>query len=434
MGSGPVGRLPTYIPAVTVDDRYRIRVRKGLNEGMNGNDRGIARFTMVGHGVFHGHELSIPVFLVVWLTLFDLSTFAWGIALGVAFGLVGIGSPIAGVLADRYPARRLVSLSAGGMGLALALMALVGTLPAVLFGLAAWGVAASVYHPAALALISRGADERGTVLGYHGAAGSLGTVIGPLAVLLALAFFDWRPVMLALAVPALAVPLVGSLSAFDERAAVEAERAGSVSTPREFLADSRVLFTSGFLVVFAVVLTYGIYYRGLFTFLPDVLSRLTVFQPMTVGGETIDADQFAYSALLLVGVIGQYAGGRLSDRHRPDRVLIILLLAVVAGTLSFLPASAAGVLPLLAICVVLGFTIYAVAPITQTLVAEHAPPEHHGISFGYTYLGTFGFGALGASIGGAALTLGGEPALFLALAGAAGVCVLVAAVLSLRTR
>ena len=401
---------------------------------MNSNDRGIAHFTMVGHGVFHGHELSIPVFLVVWLAVFDLSTFAWGIALGVAFGLVGVGSPVAGVLADRYPARRLVSVSAATMGLALAAIAIVGTLPAVLVGLAAWGVAASVYHPAALALISRGSDRRGTVLGYHGAAGSLGTVVGPLAVLVALALFDWRPVMFALAVPALAVPIVGRISAFDERAAVDAERASSVSSPREFLADSRALFASGFLVVFAVVLTYGIYYRGLFTFLPDVLSRLSVFRPITVGGETVDADQFAYSALLPVGVVGQYAGGALSDRLATDRILIGLLCTVVAATLAFLPASAAGAVPLLAVCAVLGFAIYAVAPITQTLVAEHAPAEHHGISFGYTYLGTFGFGALGASIGGAALTVGGETALFLALAGAAGVCVLAAIVLSIRVR
>ncbi len=151
-------------------------------------------------------------------------------------------------------------------------------------------------------------------------------------------------------------------------------------------------------------------------------------------GETVDADQFAYSALLLVGVFGQYAGGTLSDRLATDRVLIGLLIVVVGATLAFLPASAAGVLPLLAICAVLGFAIYAVAPITQTLVAEDAPAEHHGISFGYTYLGTFGFGALGASIGGAALTVGSEAALFVTLAGAAAVCALVAVVLPIRVR
>jgi len=53
-----------------------------------------------------------------------------------------------------------------------------------------------------------------------------------------------------------------------------------------------------------------------------------------VRGETVDADQFAYSALLLVGVFGQYAGGTLSDRLATDRVLIGLLIVVVGATIA----------------------------------------------------------------------------------------------------
>ena len=65
---------------------------------------------------------------------------------------------------------------------------------AVAFALLVWGVAASVYHPSGLALISKGVDERGTGFAYHGIAGNVGIGLGPLLAAVLLLFFDWRAV------------------------------------------------------------------------------------------------------------------------------------------------------------------------------------------------------------------------------------------------
>jgi predicted MFS family arabinose efflux permease len=121
--------------------------------------------------------------------------------------------------------------------------------------------------------------------------------------------------------------------------------------------------------------------------------------------------------LLLIGVVGQYAGGKLSDRLRVEHGLagsfgVLAVLAVL-----FIPVSGAGVVPLIALGAVLGIFLFVVQPLYQAMVAEHTPPEARGLSYGFTYLGVFGVGALGGGIAGGILAYGTAAMLFLTLAG-----------------
>ena len=85
------------------------------------------------------------------------------------------------------------------------------------------------------------------------------------------------------------------------------------------------------------------------------------------------------------------------------------------ATLAFVPASNAGVVPLLAVVVALGFLIYVIVPVYQAAIAEVVADDSHGLSYGFTYLGMFGVGALGASVAGVVLTYSGTAALFAVL-------------------
>ena len=416
---------------------------------VNRTDRAIAGFTGLGHSTLHGFELVIPVFVPVWLVAFETTPTTLGIVLGAGYALIGLGSPLAGVLADAYGSKRLVLASIGGMGVAFAALSLVESLVGLALVLLVWGAAASLYHPAGLSLISRGAERRGTVLAFHGVGGNVGMVAYPLAAILLLVFFEWRVVALLLAVPAAFCVVAGLVLPVDGRrvrspapvadrpddsttapskdpetapsndpAATNPrapDKSGIAASLSRFLASSRGLFVGGFVIVFAIQLVYGVYYRGIFTFLPDVLSGLPIFEPVAIGEHEIQAGQFAYSGLLLAGVFGQYAGGVLSDRIRPERALLGTFATLLVLSILFVPASAAGVTPLLVVCALLGFCIYVFAPIGQTLVAEYVPEGRHGLSFGYVYLGTFGVGATGAAIAGAALEFGGIEALFTVL-------------------
>lgn len=408
---------------------------------MDGNDRRIAAFTALGHATFHTYELSIPVFVAIWLSAFDVSPAVLGTVVAVGYGLVGLGAPVSGVLADAFGSRRLVLVSLGGMGAGFLALALTPSVLGVGLALVVWGAAASLYHPAGLSLISRGARRRGPTLAYHGAAGNVGTALGPLAAIVLLSFVEWRAVAATLVLPAAVAVVAGVGLAFDEHAAVpdggdpstDQETDPPTLDPRTLVQDTRALFTGGFLVVFAVYVLYGVYYRGVFTFMPDVLSGLSMFPATTVFDRPVEPGQYVYAGLLMVGAVGQYAGGRLSEVVPLERALVGVFATVAGASLVFLPAAATGVPALLAVCAVIGFTVYVFVPLGQALIAEHAPAAVHGLTFGYTYLAFFGVGAIGASLAGVVIAYTSTAALFIVLAGLAGVCALLSAWLVART-
>jgi len=83
----------------------------------------------------------------------------------------------------------------------------------------------------------------------------------------------------------------------------------------------------------------------------------------------------------------------------------------------FLPAANAGLAPLLVVGAVLGCALFLVQPFYQATVAEYSPAGTRGLSYGFTYLGVFGVGALGGTVAGAILTYATPTALFATLAG-----------------
>lgn len=403
---------------------------------MDGNDRSITGFTMLAHGIFHTYELSIPLFIVIWLDVFDVSPFVLGLVVSVGYGLIGLGAIPAGVLADTYGSRQLIVASIVGMGGGFFLLALAPNVLVVGIAIVVWGAAASIYHPAGLSLISRGAKERGTVFAYHGVGGNVGTALGPLLTALLLLVFDWRLVVVALTVPAIVVVVLGARIEFDETVTAD----GGESTPptlRSLLEDSRLLFSTGFLLAFVAILLYGTYYRGMLTFMPDVLADLPLFEPYVVFGLEAEPAQYVYTGILLLGILGQYAGGRVTDHVRTEYAFVTVLLALGALALAFVPSASWGLVPFLLVCAALGFFLYATAPIYQVVIAEQVTDDVHGLSYGYAYLGMFGVGAAGAAIAGGVLTYATSAVLLAVLSGIAflaGAAVVVLLVIDGRDR
>jgi FSR family fosmidomycin resistance protein-like MFS transporter len=401
---------------------------------MDGNDRSIVGFTMLAHAMFHTYELSIPIFVAIWLDIFPVSAALLGGIVSVGYALIGIGALPSGILSDSYGSKRLIIGSILGMGGGFLVLSLAPSVAFIGLALVLWGIGASLYHPAGLSLLSRGTHERGNAFAYHGAAGNIGTVVGPLGAALLLIFFDWRIVAALFVLPALAAVAIALRIDFDETATAETVTDGGITTASDLFSQSRSLFTGGFVVVFAIILSFGLYYRGILTFLPEVLETLSLLEPVTLFGRSFAPSQYVYSGLLLVGVFGQYAGGKLSDRVTPERALVVTFLALVAASFLFIPAVNVGLAALLSVCVLLGFLIYVTVPIYQAAVAEYARDDAHGLSYGYTYLAMFGIGALGAAVAGLVLTYLSTSLLFAVLAGFAGVCALLSARLVVGSR
>lgn len=413
---------------------------------VNGNDRSIVGLVTVGHAMVHTYELSIPILVTIWLDVFPVTTATIGQVVTVGYALFGLGALPGGMLADSYGSRPLIVACLLGMSGSFLLLSVAPSIPVIALALLVWGGAASVYHPSGLSLISTGVTERGSAFAYHGMAGNLGIALGPLATTLLLLAFDWQTVVAVLAVPAGVAALFALTVDIDERAAVEATDGGQtdgggdsradsgVSSLGEFLAESRRLFAGSFLVVFGIVAMSGLYYRGTLTFLPDLLASLPTFAPVEVGGETLQPSRYLYAALLMVGMAGQYVGGRLTDTVETERAIAVAFAGLAAVALLFVPATSAGLLATLAISAVLGFALFVVQPLYQATVAEYTPAGTRGLSYGYTYLGVFGVGALGAAVAGAVLDYFSPTALFAVLAGFAATAVVLAVALSRRAR
>lgn len=144
--------------------------------------------------------------------------------------------------------------------------------------------------------------------------------------------------------------------------------------------------------------------------------------------------RYLYVAVLMVGVLGQYLGGRIADRVPPERALMVLMGILTVLALLFVPASET-IVTFIAVSLLLGVVLFTVQPLSQATVAAYSPSEARGISFGYTYLGIFGFGSLGAALAGTVLTRAGPRELFFVLAGIAALGALSAAGVSrLATR
>lgn len=398
---------------------------------MNQNDRAIVRTLLPAHGLIHTYELSIPLFVAVWISQFSVTEANIGLVVAIGYVLFGAGALPGGILSDRYESRLLVIALMGGMAGSLLLLSLSPSVVGITLALVVCGLAASVYHPSALSLISRGVEQRGSAFAYHGMAGNVGTAFGPFATAVLLLLVEWRLAVAFLGAICVVATLVASRTTFDERAAAEKAVANGGGPPDgsneaasdeqsspgpvgEFFHTSRTLFASSSLLVFLAVLLSGLYCRGILTFLPNLLT-VPGLAALGITGTELDS-QYLYAGLLIVGVLGQYVGGKLTDRTSPEYGLIGAYGVLTALAIAFVPATESAVL-LLAVSVTLGFILFGVQPLHQSLVAKHSPADVRGLSYVYTYLGIFGIGGLGAAIAGAALTYLSESGLFFVLAG-----------------
>ncbi len=405
---------------------------------VNRNDRSIVGLVALAHAMVHTYELSIPILIPLWLETFPVGQGTIGLVVAAGYALFGLGALPGGILSDTVGSRRLIAGCLFGMAASFALLSVAPSIVVVALALVCWGIAASVYHPSGLSLISTGVEDRGDAFAYHGIAGNVGTAAGPLAVTLLLLVADWRVVTGLLAVPAVVAGVVALRVRFDERAAVTATDGGDskasvgISSVSEFFSESKLLLVGPFAAVFVIVMLSGLYYRGILTFLPDLLSELPAFAPVEFAGRELEPYRYAYAGLLMVGVAGQYTGGKLTERIPTERGIAVTFGALAVLAVVFLPAANAGLAPLLVVGALLGFTLFVIQPMYQATVAQYTPSGTRGLSYGYTYLGVFGVGSAGSAIAGGILQYTNATVLFAVLAAFAVTGAGIAAVLAAR--
>ncbi|SEV86497.1 MFS transporter [Natrinema salifodinae] len=401
---------------------------------MDANDRSIISFVMLSHAIVHTYELSIPILMLLWVDAFSISIGSLAVVVSAGYAMFGLGALPTGVLADVYGSRTLIVCCLVGMSASFLLVSAAPTLHVLVLALVCWGIAASIYHPAGLSLISTGVVDRGTAFAYHGVAGNAGIALGPLVTALLLLVVDWRLVTVLLSLPSLVVAGYALTVRFDEHAGANARRADadesaapSASSLSELWAGSKALFATGFALVFVIVMLSGLFYRGTLTLLPEILTTmlepsigdLRLFDPNSALASEFEPSRYFYTGLLLVGIGGQYVGGKLTDRLPTERGLVVAFGSLAVIALAFVPAARAGAVSLALVSAALGFVLFLIQPLYQATIARYSPANARGLSYGFTYVGTFGVGALGAALTGVVYDGFGIVPMFATLAGVA---------------
>lgn len=311
---------------------------------------------------------------------------AFAFAIAVQNILWGVGSPIAGAIADKWGPGKVAV--AGGLfyTLGLVLMGLSDSGADVLFGtmLVGMGLACGGFS-VVLGAIGRAAPpaKRGMALGIATAGGSFGQfAVVPVGQML-LMELGWSGALVALAVLAfLMVPLARGVAGWQADGPAADQSLGEALREAWSHSGFRLLTIAFFVCGFQVV------FVG--THLPAFLADKQM--PAWLGGWTL-------AVVGLFNIIGSFVAGMLAGRYRIKYLLAGLYLARSGVFLLFLamPLSEGSVLLFGAL---LGLLWLGTVPLTSGLIAQIFGPTYMSMLYGVTFLGHQAGSSLGAWMGG----------------------------------
>jgi len=324
----------------------------------------------------------LPLFLTVTL---GASAATVGLIDGVGEAVASVTKMLSGTLSDRMGKRKpLVLLGYGLAAVSKPLFAIAGSAPVVFAARFADRFGKGVRGAPRDALVAdvTPPELRGRAFGLRQALDTVGAIIGPLAAIGLMAAFadNMRLVFWIATVPAAFAALVVWFGVKDHEVAAKAAR--PLSSIR--LRDLRAL-PGHFWQVIAIAAVFTLA-RFSEAFL--VLKANAVGLPLTLAPMVLVAMSVVYAA-------GSYPAGAWADRTPVRRLLIAGLACLMAADLVL--AAAASVAVAFVGIALWGGHMALSQGLMGKLVADHAPPELRGSSFGVFHL-TTGLATLAASV------------------------------------
>lgn len=327
-----------------------------------------------GHALCHGSKVALPLItLTVAAEAFGVGLEAMGWAISAYVLGMGLASVPAGLAGDRWgtiPVLIGYGLLSGVAALACATAGSFGTF---LAAHAVLGLAAGMFHPAGLGLLTLALPEReqGRAMGLFGVAGSVGMVAMPPLVG---SSWGWRAAFFALGMGGFALALASWLLA--RRGHLHDSRprgARAAAAPRE--APARA--SNAPLILLLVAMSGNAFLNsGWETVFPETVAAT---------GLLVLDDTAILVGILLVGGVGQYVGGMLSrDQFTAPRFAVILVLQVLIllGTAAALDR---GLLPF-AFLGSFAFLNYMTQPMENRLLAGLTSTRRRATAFALKFL------------------------------------------------
>jgi predicted MFS family arabinose efflux permease len=340
---------------------------------------------------------------------------------GLIATLVWVGSALpripTGVLLT-YVARHRVVLATGGVLTGASIFtASANTVPTLAAGALLMGLSSGVYFVAANPLVSELYPERvGRALGVHGTAGQLAAVSAAPIVTIAL-LFDWRWAFRGIGVLAALVTIALFLTTRETtlpQASVE-DRDLPGALRREWptvLLGIVILGSTGFV------------WQGLFNFYELYAGTKNLAGPTAKNTVTV---------VFAAGVPAFFISGRLADRLPHVPYVLAILTAFVGSVLTLTLVE--GLVPVLAVTVVIGYAIHSLFPAMDTFLLDTLPDETRGSAYAVYSGGMMLVQATGSVVVGTLVDRGmSYDAVFTRLALGLGAVVLLLVVLQLTGR
>jgi FSR family fosmidomycin resistance protein-like MFS transporter len=295
-------------------------------------------------------------FLAPWLPLLiEKLTLSLALAgsLTIFIRIPSLLNPLIGMAADRVDMRYMVIAAPAVTAVCMSLIGLAPSYGGVALLLFVAGCSAAAFHVPGPVMIARvSGSQVGKGMSLFMAAGELARTVGPLVAVAAVSVWGFEG-----SYPVMTIGLLASALLYWRlrHATVHSKRKRQTSMLKTWRAMQHVLIPLSCLVVARAFM----------------VASLTAFLPtyMAAQGKSLWLGGSALAALEFAGVFGSLTSGTVSDRFGRRFVLLAAMTVSPALALIFLLARTWMVFPVL---VLLGFTVFAAAPVMLAIVQEHA--------------------------------------------------------------
>lgn len=325
--------------------------------------------------------------------------------LHLSSAFANIGSGLVVDVTGRKVIFQIAALLIGGV--AFAAFSTKPDLPILIVLVTLLGVAANLWHPAAISFLSDlFPDRKGYALSLHVLGASVADSLAPLAAGASIGWLAWQGTALLGSVPSFIGAILLALILLRQDTGSNGRR--QTQSIRDYFAGIRQMVSDKAVLNLCAMAGFRTAtINGLYVFLPLYLADVLHFPPIWMGA--------SMTALQLGAVLGTPIAGVASDRMS-RRTIMVAALAFSTVALSGAIFIENGILFVAAVSAV-GFVLFSVRPVLQSWMMDLTPPNVGGSAISLMFGTQAALSAVIPAVGGIIADVWGLHSVFFMLAG-----------------